>query len=434
MPNLLALKDRTLFRHLTRRDIMVWVLIGSAVISFFLGLSWRTNFILKSHPPSAHIYGDMKQYVDFAIRLANPRYQINQGDTALPPGLPFLASWFYRWDPTWHWMDRFFWLISALIPINILFLANRLFGTRTALIAFSLSNLYFPFIEYGGFFLCEIYFLFLASLASLFAVKGIQGISKAKYFFFAVSGMVWAIAIQFKGNALPISLFSILGIALLAFLKKEKALGMGAAISSLTLFLLLIPSALSCTKHFGNFCVSSSNFSFNFAVGHTGRVKETTFLNGGHWNTPSHYGKLYSGVHHIPLHWYQTKEIVAHVWEWTKANPIEAFTVSSENVFDTFFGTPWPAVHESYHGIAFFYQGLFWVFILFPALYFLIRSRKKWLSATNPALPQWILLSPLIALLLTAFFVLGEYRYRVPMDFCLIILASAGYAGKHQTT
>jgi hypothetical protein len=158
-----------------------------ALVAYALGVWWRVKYITVWHDPRKFVYSDMKMYFDLGIRLAKPNYVPKVNDVTHPPGVSELIAFFAERDgerlgilgnkgfveelsklaldgKALGGLVQLQLVLAILVPLAVGFLGWVAFGRRTALIAIAVSSLYYPFVEYGGYFLAEIYMMVLAPL------------------------------------------------------------------------------------------------------------------------------------------------------------------------------------------------------------------------------------------------------------------------------
>jgi hypothetical protein len=143
--------------------ILAWAAFASGTI-------WRWKHILHLHDPRDYVYSDMAMYVSLAKRFADPGYTLAATDLTHPPLLATVMSWLYARDPTLQTMVYFQFVVCALVPLAVAALGWAAFGRTTGRMALVAASLYFPFVDYGGYFLTEIHFIFSLPLGVALAL------------------------------------------------------------------------------------------------------------------------------------------------------------------------------------------------------------------------------------------------------------------------
>jgi len=123
------------------------------------------------------------------------------------------------------------------------------------------------------------------------------------------------------------------------------------------------------------------------------------------------------------------KECLQEAWKWTKENPFESFVLSVHHVFNLFNTIPWPTSATKHHLWLRFAEQLYMIFIFLPALIYLVKSVRGILRRDTEMFGDILVLLPLVALVVVAFFTIGEPRYRIPFDGFTILLAARFYTG-----
>src|SRR5512139_2624297 len=133
-----------------------------AVVAFLSGAIWRAFHVLKWHNPTdpKWIYSDMSLYHDLGRRLADPAAVVQASDVTHPPGLTVLVAWCFRHDPSLESFALIQLVVSILCPLALGALAWALFDKLARNVAIIGGSAYYPFVEFSGFMLAEIYFAF----------------------------------------------------------------------------------------------------------------------------------------------------------------------------------------------------------------------------------------------------------------------------------
>lgn len=400
----------------------------TAVVAAALRLVW----IVVLHPPTRHVYSDMAGYVERAQRLFTTPPTI--ADTLYPPGTSVLLGLLYRLDPAQNLAGLTQWLISLGVLALVWAIARRLYGNRVALAALGIAALYPPLTHYAALFLAENPFT-LALLLTLWC--GLRALAAerppAVLSWALLCGVSLGLAAAFKNTVFAPFLLTA-GFGLFWSLRRRRfspALAIGLVLGASA---LLVPLAERCTRlSEGRFCPGANNIAMNVLMGHYGR-------NGPyHWHdaargfdfeftSPSASWRGYAGKVWLPFGAYDSAPNLAAARDWVRAHPAEALRLSVDSVGDLFFTpTLWPVLQIGTVDLGAWSQRAFWLLILLPALLHLASRTPAMLRLAPSALPEWLLLLPLLGLAATVFLSIGETRHRVPFDPLLIVLAAQGY-------
>lgn len=409
----------------------------ATLVAFAVGVLWRCLHILKFHDPRSYVDSDMKMYVGLAKRFATPGFVPTMGDITHPPATGMLFSWFYQRDNTFQSLINFQTVITCLVPLAVGAFALAVFDRRTAKWAVIVASFYYPFIDYGGYFLSEVYMMLLNPLAAAVFVAAAKQKSVARVAVVGlVAGVIFWLAMAFKMVAFP----SMLGFCALYWLFSTDASRKLKSIAVLALFLGAAPgtAALSarCTKaNEGHFCLVSNKAPADFLLGHYGRIQGLAWKDPKgritvQFGSPAAYQRGYREVPSVPFLITDGPQNSAYAWGWIRQHPIEALILSCEHVYDSFCGSlPWPSVANGYWAVSEAYHFIFLLFLLLPSLVRcldVIRRQgfRKFLESR-----ELLVLSLVFGLIAAVFVATGEERYRMPYDSAFILLAIRFYFG-----
>lgn len=429
--------------------------IYTAVVYVF-GLVWRYFHIFKLHRPTDYVYSDMNMYVELGKRFAKEGYKLQPHDVTHPPGLSELLAYYYKQDPSLSGLIRLQFWITALVPLAIGLLGWLAFDRKTGLWAIAIASVYFPFIDYGGYFLAEIYLTFFATLTMvgyLGAVRiasaeaegqQILGVAVKRLalavFVAALAGFTFSLAMVMKMVAVP-ALFCFFG--LYVFLTKTstwKVKFLLVVVLGLAALPLTKWQATRCTEgNGGKFCPGSNKAPADFLMGHTGRVQMVNWIE----RDPKRPEKIRSNVGFGSPAAYQhgyTKKVEYNfkihdgpanndaAWKWIKENPGQAVVLSFEHVFDSFGGTlPWPTVATKHWPVSQTFHYLFLVFLMLPTFMFLVNQVKQRGIVAFLRSTELAIFGPILGIVISVMIATGEARYRIPWDMCFIVLAVQFY-------
>jgi 4-amino-4-deoxy-L-arabinose transferase-like glycosyltransferase len=408
-----------------------------ALLVFALGTVWRVIHCIVLHDPRQYVYSDMKMYVDLGKRLSREGYKLRPHDVTHPAGVSQLIAWFNKADESLWRLVQFQTLITLLVPLAVALLGWVVFGRRTAKWALIVSSLYFPFVDYGGYFLAEIHLAFVApiTLACLFGAVKLAGRPRSPrntaltVIVALIGGLFFSFAMALKMVALP-ALFGAFGVFVMftkiAPWKTKLAI---AAIVCLAAVPITWKTVERCTQgNDGKFCVGSSKAGADFLLGHYGRIGGIT------WKDPKHGGVVGFGSPSAVQHGYTEKKEVPFLitdsernkqeaWKWIRQNPGQSVVLSIEHVFDSFGATfPWPANATKYWGISQAFHYFFVLCLLIPSLILLADvGRSRGILGLLRSL-EFAMISPLFGVIVAVAIATGEARYRIPWDTSFILL------------
>ena len=409
----------------------------ATVVVFLVGVVWRCLHVLKFHDPRSHADSDMKMYLNLAKRFATPGFVPAIGDITHPPATGMLFSWFYQRDNSFQSLINFQAVITCLVPLAVGAFALAVFDRRTAKWAVIASSLYYPFIDYGGYFLSEVYMMLLNPLAAALFVTAAKQKTIARVALVGlVAGVVFWLAMAFKMVAFP----SMLGFCALYWLFSTDATRKWKTVAVLALFLGAAPgtAALSarCTKaNEGHFCLVSNKAPADFLLGHYGRIQGLAWKDPKgritvQFGSPAAYQRGYREVPSVPFLITDGPQNSAYAWGWIKQHPIEALILSCEHVYDSFCGSlPWPSVANGFWAVSEAYHFIFLLFLLLPSLMRCLDVVRRQGIRRFLESRELLVLSLVFGLVAAVFVATGEERYRMPYDSAFILLAIRFYIG-----
>lgn len=407
----------------------LWILAG---LVFVVGVYWRWVYLFDIHPPTEFVYSDMNSYVRAAKRFYDPEITLGIADTVRPPGMGYWLGLAYELDNSWTLAVNVQFVVACLVPLLMLGIGWELFGARVGLLSLMGGSLYFPFIDYAGYWLAEAPFTFGLLLLMWLLIR----ILRMKNGWLAFTVAVFA-GLVMGGNAAlkSVTLLSaaIVAIPLAVNAARTRSRRFLVLAAGLVIGLSVVLAGLQkrCTNlKEGEFCLIANEAALNFYLGHQGRIRHVRFID------------RERNIHHIfgcPVaaqNGYQPK-LVVHVgaydsealsdlaWKWIKENPTEAFLLSVEHVFESFAGSvAWPTAGQKQRRWSIFFQQLYWVLILIPGIIHVYNRRRPMWRLRAEALPELLMLLPLFGMIVAAFVAKGEPRYRIPFDSFMIVLAA----------
>lgn len=403
--------------------------IVAALPAYVAGVVWRFQHVFATHDPRAAVYSDMAVYISIARRIADPSYQLRPLDVTHPPGCSWMFSQFYQADPSYFSLMLFQILVSALIPLSVGFLAWVAFDQKSAAWCVAVSSGYYYYVEYAGFFLSEIYMMFLIPLVMALYLLAANAKKLSGTLLWAVfAGAVLFIAIAFKTVAIP----AVFGFCAVHWLFTRGPSFRAKTIAFATTFLATVPGLYvishRCTHaNEGRFCLGSNKSASDFLLGHYDRIHSLKWTD-SQFGSP---GSQYHGYEQVPQVWFSitdSQQNSATAWEWIGKSPGKALVLSVQHIFDLLApNAPWPTIWSPEWPIAQAYSYVFLLCLMYPAgllLFDIIRS-----SGPRALLHsiEFAVLSILFGVMLGVFIATGESRYRLPYDCVFIILGVQFY-------
>jgi hypothetical protein len=397
--------------------------------------------IFRLHDPREYVYSDMKMYVDLAKRIARPGYELQIGDVTHPPGMTEIIAFFHTRDASLQQLVWFQFVVTALVPLAAGLFAWAAFDKTAGRLGVVVTALYYPFIDFGGYFLAEIYLALTATLAfglyfaslRVASPSGEANAASAKRLAIGVGvallgGLVLSFAMAMKMVAMP----AFVGFAFvhLAFTR-----GYGRKLKATMLAAMIVASVplttwgvQRCTKANGRFCMGSNKAPSDFLLGHYGRIQGITWKEPGAkghvgFGSPAAYQHGYRDKPEVPFKITDVEKNNAYAWAWIRKHPREMLVLSVEHAWDIFGGSlTWPAVATSWWAGSQAANYGFLAFAFFPTLVLLLdlargRGLKGLLVSTELAV-----LAPMFGVLASVIVATGEVRYRIPWDASFLLL------------
>jgi hypothetical protein len=372
-------------------------------------------------------------YMRQAARWIDPRYTLAPVDATHPPGMGLLIGFFLERDPSLQGLVLFQLLVSCLVPLAVGALALAVFGPGSALAAIAAASLYFPFIDYGGYFLSEIYLALLAplSLACFLWANGARRSTASALLGGLAAGLSFSLAWSMKVVALAaIGLFC---AVFFVFHRGTPWRIKGLAAAGMILGALPLVTAISyrASAATGRYVLASNKSGADFLLGHYGRIRLIRWVDPAgptlFFGSPSAPQRGYDAERTLPFAVHDPVRNRALAWSWIRAHPAEAVVLSLEHVYDTLLGTRcWPSYYENWgKSVVEVFHMLYVGLVLFPALLVCVDAARRDGLRGFLGSPELLLLTPILGVLVAVFLSTGEARYRIPFDGALLILALA---------
>ncbi len=405
---------------------------GGIVWSCWLGGGLlRLIYLLAIHPPQQHVYSDMEGYLQRARSLLEGRAE-GIADSLYPPGASRLFAALLQFDGDGGLVIIAQWLLSLATMAGVWTLARRLYGNSVAVLSLVAVTLYLPLFHYAGLFLAENPFCCALVWAWVLLMRAIDAPQPAATALWALAaGLVAGMAAAFKATILlPLALTGFIALLWLWRQGRRGALTLAFG-ASLGLATVLLPLAERCTRLADNhFCLVSTNTAMNALMGHAGQKAAFRWFDAPRnitysFQSPSASLRGYTEPVELAFGAYDVPANLAELERRVAADPQMALEASLRNVADLFVGHsfwPFPVYRQFDWGHAF--QRLYQWVLLPLALLWLVWRAPRMLRLKPDSLSEWLLLTPMLGLVATAFISLGEVRFRIPFDGFVIILAA----------
>jgi len=408
-----------------------WLLL-TTLASYAAGVYWRWLYIMEQHDPRQYVYSDMKMYMKMAERWVDPEYILKIGDVTHPPATAQLFAWFLRWDPTLQYLTNLQFAVCCAVPISIGLLGAAAFGRKTAMWSVIVASFYFPYVDYGGYFLSEIYMMALIPLCMAAYLMANQARHwPVRVLFGIVAGGLLFVSVAFKTVGLLLIGFAMLHVL---FARDQ---GWKIKVAAFALMVgTFTPGATylvnRCSTATGKFCIGSNKSGADFLMGHSGRVRSIR------WKNPNGGSRRFASPS-WPQHGYKQKKVVPfamtdgdankkEAWRWIKENKMKAWVLSVEHIGDSFGTTsPWPSYVTKWWATSQLAQQLFMMFLMLPAFIRIIDMGRTGGIVGFLRSRELIVISPIFGIALAVFIATGEARYRLPFDAVLIVVGIQFY-------
>ncbi len=402
--------------------------------AWLIGGLGRLIYLVSVHPATGYVYSDMLGYAERAQAWAAGRPE-SIADTLYPPGASWLFGALLRLDPSWALVLIGQWVLSLGTLGLVWLIAHRVSGPKPAAVALVVAAVYPPYFHYASLLLAENGFTFfvLASVWLLLcAVDAPAG--RATVALGVGAGLAAGLATAFKNTMIAPLLVT--GVVLAGYAARRRVAHGWSTLAGVTVgfALVLLPLSLRCTAlNEGNPCLSANNMAMNVLMGHYDDRRDfhwTDAERGYEFNfTAVASGQRgYTGEVRLDFGPYDS----ARNWDlargWVAAHPGQALGLSIRNVGELFGErTLWPPLRIRNEDLGLWSQVFFWLVVLVPAAARLTSRAPAMARMQATALPEWLLLAPLLGLMLSVFVSITEVRFRVPFDGLLIALASAAW-------
>ncbi len=433
-----------------------------AGFAFVFGVVVRIAYILLLHDPRAHIYSDMQFYCEIGERLSRSDYLAGPGDVTHPPAMGAVICFFNSHGGTLaNWFDKKLvaaggfvtppgkyqtlrsrltnmvvlqLLLSILAPLAIAMWARAMFDWRAAWMALGVASVYFPFIDYFGYFLAEGYVILLIPLIlGLIAFAARAKEMRTAILLSLAAGVLWSVGMAFKLVLLPGVLAFLL---VMVVMWEHRPTWRRSAALLLAIFIGATPLMVVVSNHathanIGKRVLVSSKNGADFLLGHYGRIRGIYWRDPNRaapmdfrFGSPSSVQRGYSEVATVNFTMTDSVANKAAAWKWIGEHPFDAFVLSCEHVYDAFLnGIPWPSSSTQFVSLAQFFHFLYAVFLFVPSMLAiaLVWKDRGLLAVLRST--EFLIACPLLGVAASVFATIGELRYRIPWDAAFILLA-----------
>ena len=407
--------------------LVVWaVYLGS------VGFRYYFTFFLAL--PDKHIVSDSLGYYVRAKNVCEQSYPWGINDIIFPPGTDYLFGAVYclrgnLLDISWTLV-----VFSSLIPLLIFSIASQLCERRVAYLSLLLSSVYFPFINYGGYYLSEIPMMvcfFAATSAMIRLLKSQQSLPRVLPLCL-LTGLLYGAAGSIKMQSFaPLLLTAVLYPL---FLRKQRLrIFLMFLVIGLGTLPVLIPCSIRCTKlNEGRFCLIGKTFGMNFLVGHQLKNPYLRFTDS---RRGLHYLLMGPGMDYNPnapipevnFGPYDDEEVRSEAIRMIREHPKEMAMTFVRTALAYLGGVKlWPFAEVPVEVYQIF-RVFFWCMLGTLLLHFLLNKCGKGSRSLPPE--YWQLHLAIFAGFICGTLASGEPRYRIPFDAFVIILFARAIFG-----
>ncbi len=405
-----------------------------AVFCAGVGVMWREWWVLIAHRADRAIYSDMANYCQLALRLADPKYHQGPSDTVQAMGMAFWLGGLHALCGSW---TLALWATLALClatPALIAWMAWRLMGPQVGWITLIIASLYFPLIDFGGYFLAETPFTLLLVLGTCLMLHGIaQRTRLSAAVWCLAAGTCLGLAATLKSHGLLVAM-AFAGWLLWRWAHgRRRRLAAPALALALGAILAALPMMLRTTALTGHAGFISTNGPLNVLIGHYDpKVGNFRFVGPlgevAKWSCPSamQRGERKTVTCRFPA--YDGASCLRMAWGWIRTHPLEALVSSCDHVLELYNleTYPWPTISTSWKRWTLVAEHLALILITIPAAMMAWAILRSGGGRARRALI--VLALPVLCLWLTVFLTSSEPRYRVPFDAFAMVLAAMAYA------
>ena len=420
--------------------------VGVALV-YAVGIALRVMYSLDVHRPEAFVESDMQLYQQVAQRLLENHGPAGPWDVAVPLGFPALLAFLFSHGATLAHAGYVQLVVGCLVPGAVGLLGAAAFGRRTGMLAVVFASLYFPFIEYGAFFLTEIHFMLWVTLAFAAFFGALNARRRAVSLGLAAAGgLALSLSISMKNVGLlaAIGFFAADGVARLlaragspsaSWRARLRPWVLGGALAAAGAAPVMGTLSAICTRaNEGHFCFSGNKPAADFLLGHYGRVGEINWAppEGRHFGfgSPGTVLRHYDERKTVPWAITDNPANAAEAWRWIGKHPFQAAVLSLDHIYDIFFGSSmWPTFNYDQWPFADLFQVVFVVLLFVPTLLACVRVARDGVRAFLVSRLA-LVLAPIVALVITVAIATGEVRYRIPFDPFFMIVACALATGE----
>jgi|GEM_PF-2465556 len=416
-------------RHSSPKSSIPWIIGGGALIAGAILRFYMTYVVFR---PSEHIFSDMQGYVTLAQRLLSPNHILNSFDLIQPLGTGLLLAGSFRLTGGLHAADALWLFMSIAAPVFWFIAARKMAGPVLAAAVAVWASLDFSMISFGSLFMSETPFAFFiaAGTACLAMAMTSQGRFSKPWSFAA--GILWGISLLFRphGICMLFMVVAITGIGIWNRRRDKNAVRHQAetAVAQTLLPFLFIAAIFAGYFSFksGRPMLTSLGAGCQMVMGRLPDAAESRFEEPGtgifhFYGSPVAHQRNPKGKFKFDFSIVDNAAAMKEAMRMFGRDPVQYLTLSFKNANDSIFGNdPWPANQMPTATLLKFYEVLFLLFGIIPALAlvfppFRIVRGSEVLTAS--------LALPLLGLWLLGFVAIGETRYRIPFDGLIIIMA-----------
>lgn len=397
------------------------------VFVLLLGLLIRLTFVFLYHQPEKFLFSDMQGYFDRAMEL-----KFEKADEIFysfyPPAAHVAYSVMMGSRDVFFWIKLYNVFLSISTCILIYLITLRLFGRLAGYISVVIASFNYLFIEFTGYVISEILFMFLLALMFYFFLLSITAKKQVlRWLFSFLAGLSLMSAAATKSSILLFVIF--FGLWWLLNFRKYKIFSnlFFYIVGFLPLFIILAIRLHSLTGEYG---VVSTNGGFNFFQGRS-HIRDVTFrdtINRTEFFFASPMSDLNNYTYNDTFNVgpYDSKFFYKKGWEIAKQNIPLTIKYSLKHCSDLFTSARmWPSyvLDKQWQILGLIGNVAFVILIIVPAFFIVFIHFKTLYKGLGI-----IVTFPILVIMLVSMFFYGDPRFRIPYDVFFIILAGYYYS------
>ena len=416
-------------RHSSAKSTIPWIIGGGALIAGAILRFYMTYVVFR---PTEHIFSDMQGYVTLAQRLLNSNYTLNSFDLIQPLGTSLLLAGSFRLTGGLLAVEALWLFLSIGAPVLWFIAAGTMVGPVLAAAVAVWASLDFSMISFGSLFMSETPFTFFIAAGTACLAMAMTSQGRFSQPWSSAAGILWGISLLFRPHGICM-LFMTVTITVTGIWtrRREKNAVKGqaeTAVAQTLLPFLFIAAIFAGYFSFktGRPMLTSLGAGCQMVMGRLPDAAEARFEEPGtgifhFYGSPVAHQRNPRGKFRFDFSVVDNAAAMKEAMKMFGRDPVQYLTLSFKNANDSIFGNdPWPANQMPTASLLKFYEVLFLLLGIIPALALVFPPFK--IPRGSEVLTASLAL-PLLGLWLLGFVAIGESRYRIPFDGLIIIMA-----------